>query len=501
MASLGDDQCNKQSRRPHILMVPLMGFGHYYQFEQLLRLCAEYDDGVTVTFACHPGRCAQVADLHAKGELKGIDLKFEHVFGPPALYPQDEKFPYRAAVIAENCRKEFEPFAKKLIGLKEKGLPGVPTCIMSDMFLCFTKELASQLDIPWYSVYVASPPYSAVCCLDVPKLYKEKLHPLESPRRNEQVQIPGGNFCRIRDIPHENLEFPEYWHYHSEKMSKAAGLVYNSAEALDSPAGALDAIRAGTQLRARAANRKAPKVFAIGPVLNFPGFTGTSTDTATVIPGTSMASLDFLSTHLASSAIYISFGSAGNISPESMTELAHGIEASGVPFVWALKLSGSLAGVTLPPGFEERTKGRGFIEQGWAPQAQILSHPSVGGFLSHCGWNSVLEGLCAGVPMVTWPVAAEQPLNARFAENAANSAISVKEYMPGDERIIEPSREDVKKSVRLLMVEEKGKELRKNAQEWKVVLKAAVAEGGSSYKALHELMDEVLLKSEDKGKK
>lgn len=160
-------------------------------------------------------------------------------------------------------------------------------------------------------------------------------------------------------------------------------------------------------------NVQGPKVFAIGPILNFPGFTGTGSGEGTVQEGTSFGSLEFLDSHPASSVLYISFGSAGNIRPESMTELAHGLEASGVPFLWALKLSGSLSGASLPPGFEERTKGRGFVERGWAPQASILMHPSTGGFLSHCGWNSILESLCGGVPVITWPVGADQPLNAR----------------------------------------------------------------------------------------
>lgn len=122
------------------------------------------------------------------------------------------------------------------------------------------QEVASQLEVPWYSVYVASPPYSALGCLEVPKLYEEKLHPFESPRRNEVLDIPGATFARVRDTPSENLEFSEYFHYHSDRMSRAAGLVYNSAEELDAPAGALQSIRRETELRAGAANRKVTKI-------------------------------------------------------------------------------------------------------------------------------------------------------------------------------------------------------------------------------------------------
>ena len=133
----------------------------------------------------------------------------------------------------------------------------------------------------------------------------------------------------------------------------------------------------------------------------------------------------WLNKKAAHSVLYISFGSFATRLAPQLLELAMGLEASGCSFLWLLRppdapgmsaASGSPQPVTefLPPGFEERTKGRGMCYSGWAPQKRILKHPAVGGFLSHCGWNSTLETVCTGVPMLAWPLTAEQHLNRRF---------------------------------------------------------------------------------------
>ena len=125
------------------------------------------------------------------------------------------------------------------------------------------------------------------------------------------------------------------------------------------------------------------------------------------------------------SVLYISFGSFATLEAPQLLELAMGLEASDCSFLWIVRspnahgmsaASGSPEPVTefLPLGFEERMKGRGMCYSGWAPQTRILKHPAVGGFLSHCGWNSTLETVCTGVPMLAWPITAEQHLNRRF---------------------------------------------------------------------------------------
>ncbi|KAK1684053.1 hypothetical protein QYE76_044901 [Lolium multiflorum] len=144
---------------------------------------------------------------------------------------------------------------------------------------------------------------------------------------------------------------------------------------------------------------------AIGPILA-PPTSSDSQDDASII--------QWLDACPPRSVLYVSFGSQNSISADQMTELALGLEASGRPFLWVLRPPVGLDATDgfkpewLPAGFEVRTtlRNRGLLVRGWAPQVRILAHPSTGAFLSHCGWNSILESLCHGVPLIGWPLGA-----------------------------------------------------------------------------------------------
>ena len=115
--------------------------------------------------------------------------------------------------------------------------------------------------------------------------------------------------------------------------------------------------------------------------------------------------LKWLDSRKPKSLIYACFGSLCHFSTSQLIEIGLGLEASNRPFVWIIRQSDcsfELEERLLEERYEERIRGRGLIIRGWAPQVLILSHPAVGGFLTHCGWNSTVEGICSGVPMITW---------------------------------------------------------------------------------------------------
>lgn len=119
--------------------------------------------------------------------------------------------------------------------------------------------------------------------------------------------------------------------------------------------------------------------------------------------------LEWLDLQGPGSVVYVCFGSLGRFTTPQLVEIGLGLEVSGRPFVWVVRegKSEEFENWMAEDGFEERNRGKGVLVRGWAPQVLILSHPTVGGFVTHCGWNSTLEGVCAGVPMVTWPLFAD----------------------------------------------------------------------------------------------
>ncbi|KAL6007423.1 hypothetical protein ACLOJK_032920 [Asimina triloba] len=163
------------------------------------------------------------------------------------------------------------------------------------------------------------------------------------------------------------------------------------------------------------------------------------------------------------STIYIAFGSEVRLSREQWHELAHGLELSELPFIWALRCPADEPDL-LPEGFEERTKDRGVVHKGWVPQPTILGHSAVGGFLTHGGWGSVNEGLAFGKPLIVFPVMVDQGLNARVVGEK-----EIGGEVPRNERDGSFDRESVAKVLRLVMVDAEGGVLRANAKALKEI--------------------------------
>ena len=165
------------------------------------------------------------------------------------------------------------------------------------------------------------------------------------------------------------------------------------------------------------------------------------------------------------SVVYIALGSEIQPSQEDFNELAFGLEQSGLSFFFALRKR-CVAGdsVELPKGFEERTKDRGIVWTGWAPQLKILAHESVGGFLTHCGWSSVTEAFQFGRALVMLPFLGDQGLVARFLEEK-QAGIEV----PRNEQDGSFTRDSVAETLRLVMKDEKGKIYRDKAKEMNII--------------------------------
>ncbi|KAK1375242.1 Glycosyltransferase [Heracleum sosnowskyi] len=267
-----------------------------------------------------------------------------------------------------------------------------------------------------------------------------------------------------------------------KRFRDAKGIIINSFVELESLA-----------FHSLAADPKVPKVYSVGPILNVAG-EGHDADEVKDILG-------WLDCQPPSSVVFLCFGSFGGFHDNQLKETAVALESSGHRFLWSirpplarLKTSYPNLDEILPSGFLERTASIGKVI-GWAPQVTVLSHNAVGGFVSHCGWNSTMESTWHGVPIATWPIYAEQPLNAFELVHELGLAIEVEmeysnEFSMVNNGIVKAKELEV--VIRKLMLDENASQIRKKVNKMKELCRVAVAENGSSYASLGQLVEDII---------
>nr|ACF84905.1 unknown [Zea mays] len=264
-----------------------------------------------------------------------------------------------------------------------------------------------------------------------------------------------------------------------EAMSQASAVVINTFDDLDA-----------TLLHAMAKLLSRP-IYTVGPLLltvrnNVPA------DSPVAAIGSNLwkeqeAPLRWLDGRAPRSVVYINFGSVTVMSNEQLVEFAWGLANTGYTFLWNVRpdlvKGGDSAGAGLPPEFLAATEGRSMLST-WCPQAEVLEHEAVGLFLTHSGWNSTIESICGGVPMVCWPFFAEQQTNCRYKRT---------EWGIGMEIGNDVRRGEVKALIREAMEGEKGRDMRRRVTELKGSAVAAAKLNGRSMRNVDRFIDEVLL--------
>lgn len=357
-----------------------------------------------------------------------------------------------------------------------------PTALIVDLFGSEALPLADELQISKY-VYVTSNAWFAALTCHCHVLDREIVG--QYTDQTEPLKIPGFKSVRPEDVvdpmvDRNDQQYKEYVRIGIEYYS-AHGMLLNTWEDLEHQS--LNALRSMVNI----------PVYPIGPLAK----SVESEDANTEL-------MNWLNEQLTDSVLYVSFGSGGTMSSEQLTELAWGLEMSQQRFVWVVRppvdgqadasffSSGNGTGSIdfLPDGFVDRTRHLGLIVPLWAPQMKILSHPSVGGFLSHCGWNSTLESLVNGVPMIAWPLYAEQRMNATFLTEDLGVGVRTK-ALPTKAVV---RRKEVEEMVRSVMEVERGNGMRERAKEVRISGEKASREGGSSYNSFGEVIKDSQLR-------
>ncbi|XP_057983195.1 UDP-glycosyltransferase 90A1-like [Malania oleifera] len=463
----------------HAVLFPFMSKGHTIPLLQLARLLLRRCITVTVitTPANHPFISHSLSDTKASI----VDIPFpENVPDVPAGVESTDKLPSISlfipfAIATKLMQPHFEKTLQSLLPV---------SFLISDGFLGWTVESASKFGIPRL-VFDGTSAYFMAVSRDV---YVHRL--LRQPIPHDvPFTVPTFPWIKLTrndfEPPFGDIEpSGPLFDLVVEQVvttAKSQGVIVNSFYELEP---------AFVDYWNRACE---PKAWSVGPLcLAVP----------LVPPPTTVEKPDYmrwLDSELAEGkpVLYVAFGSQAEISREQFREIATGLEESEMSFLWVVRKKDFEMFVVADATFEERVKERGMIVREWVDQREILGHEGVKGFLSHCGWNSVVESMCAGVPVLAWPMMAEQHLNARMVVEEIGVGVRVEHCDGGVRGFVKG--EGLKRSVRKLMEGEKGKDVRKKAEEIAAAARKAMEEGGSSYQMLDQLILHTCKLSTDTG--
>ncbi|XP_047975449.1 scopoletin glucosyltransferase-like [Salvia hispanica] len=460
----------------HIVLIPTMAQGHMIPMLDMAKLFTSR--GLRATIITTPSFSAPITQARLSGFNIGL------VVTP--FPPQGSSLPQNIVSFDQMTDPDL---ASKFLGAMELLQEPVeeilqqlrPDCIISDMFLPWTADSAAKFSIPRLAFYGTG--FFARCLSEKFEIHK----PLDNVTMTsdpEAILVPG--------LPHELKfvipqlcpffleetanDFTKMFEKMNESWKKTYGEVVNSFDELES--GYANHYK----------NVIGRKAWEIGPLLLCSEKNHHRGNESAIDEHECLAWLD---SKKPNSVVYVCFGSLATFSRAQLTETAAALEASGQDFIWVVRKNERDEEDWVPLGFEERVRNKGLIIRGWAPQVMILYHVSVGAFVTHCGWNSTLEGVCAGVPMVTWPLFAEQFFNEKLVTEVLGTGVSVgnKRWMLRDSEGVE--REAVARAVEEVMVGGGAEEMRRRAQRYKEMAKKAVEEDGSSYNNLNDLIEEL----------
>ncbi|KAI3750186.1 hypothetical protein L2E82_20814 [Cichorium intybus] len=491
--------------RKHIVMVPFMAQGHLIPFLELAHKILHHNPTFNITIVNSPlninylrSTIANDPSLPAHIHLKSLPfISSDHGLPPNTENTNGLSFTQILKLFHASTALEAPVRAFISDVVANEGSP--PVCIISDIFTSWANEVARSFRTVNYT-FATSGAYGTAAFFSIS---------INQPHRNiadggilNEFPVPGfPESCRF-----STTQLHPYFVAADGKDEWSTFLLPQLSHSLNSNGWLCNTIEEMETMGCEALRNfiKLP-LWCIGPLLPSNMLKKTSgLDTGSSIISQRSGKLpaiepkkciEWIDSHPQGSVLYISFGSQNTISDTQMMELANGLEESKKPFIWVIRppigfehLNGGFRPEWLPSGFEDRVKSQGLVVHGWAPQLEILCHRSTGAFLSHCGWNSVMESLSQGVPMIGWPLGAEQGFNAKMLVEEMGVCVVLTN---GVESTI--GKEEVKKVIEVVLDKNedgKGNDMRRKATELRKLIQASV--DGSSNKAMDDFISTIL---------
>nr|XP_043606882.1 UDP-glycosyltransferase 72B1-like [Erigeron canadensis] len=475
---------NENSSKPHVAFISSPGMGHITPLlEFAFHLVTQHSIQVTflvITIGSSDAQNNYIKALSPHPDLHIVDLPPANMSG--ILTDDMTAVAHLSLIVQESIR----PLHSMLLRLNRTK---VLTAMVIDIFCTPVFEVCKDLSIPIYSYFTASATLLTFS-LYLPTLDRE----VEGEFMDllEPVKVPGCNPIRIQDLLEQvrDRKIDEYKWYllHASRLSMAKGIFVNTWDDLEPvPLSAVTHKRLDEYI-------PTPPVYPIGPLTKQMEVVASEDEKETI---------GWLDKQPKDSVLFVALGSGGTLTSEQLTELAWGLELSQQHFILVVRKPSDCASSALfssgceshddprsflPDGFVERTKGVGLVVSSWAPQVAVLNHPSTGAFLSHCGWNSTLESVLQGVPMIAWPMYAEQRMNATMLSDEVGVAVKMPVVGEAGETVV-VGRDEIERVVRMVMEGEEGKKLRTRAKELKESGRATLSPGGSSYETLTRVVE------------
>ncbi|XP_048226413.1 UDP-glucose iridoid glucosyltransferase-like isoform X2 [Ricinus communis] len=367
------------------------------------------------------------------------------------------------SALSDKCKKPFQECLLQMIVRQDSD--DEIACIIDDELMHFSEAVASQMKLPSMILRTIS---AATFISRVVLLQIQEGGSIPFPDAISLDPVPELSSLRFKDLPISKFGLTNNYLQlisHTCDIKTASAVIWNTMDCLEEP------------LLAKQQEKQFPiPIFKIGPIHKFaPALSSSLLNEET-------SCITWLDKQIPNSVLYISLGSVASIDETELAEMACGLANSKQPFLWVIR-PGSIHGSEwielLPEGFIGTTKQQGHIVK-WAPQREVLAHPAVGVFWSHCGWNSTLESISEGVPMICRPCFGDQRVTARYASHVWRIGLQLENKL---------ERQEIESTIRRLMVDEEGEGIRLRAKDLKENVEICFRKGGSSYNSLNKLVE------------